>query len=119
MPYKNRYKVLPPMRSTDILDRLALTLETRKCASPDNSYVATLFVQGEEAILKKIGEEAIEVIMATKEGNHLQVVREIADLWFHSLVLLAHTGLSPRDVLAELERREGTSGIDEKTARKQ
>lgn len=106
------------MISADILNRLASTLEERKQADPQSSYVAALFAQGDEAILKKIGEEAVEVILAAKAGDRLHMVRELADLWFHSLVLLAHTGLSPDDVLAELARREGISGMEEKAARR-
>ncbi len=103
----------------NILDRLADTLEARKQASPDSSYVAKLYAKGTDAILKKIGEEATETVMAGKDGVREQIIYEVADLWFHTLILLAHTGLKPQDVLEELARREGLSGLDEKTARKQ
>jgi len=102
---------------SDILDRLAETLEARKGADPDTSYVARLYARGDDAILKKIGEEAAETIIAAKGGDREQVVYETADLWFHCLVLLASQGLHPRDVLAELARREGLSGLAEKAAR--
>ncbi|NNM70691.1 MAG: phosphoribosyl-ATP diphosphatase [Gallionella sp.] len=102
---------------SDILQRLTETLEARKRASPDTSYVAKLFGKGEDAILKKIGEEATEVILASKEGDKTHLVYETADLWFHSMVLLAHHGLSAQDVLDELARREGLSGIAEKNNR--
>jgi phosphoribosyl-ATP pyrophosphohydrolase len=101
----------------DILQRLAETLETRKHASPESSYVAKLFSKGEDAILKKIGEEATEVILAGKAGDKSHLVYETADLWFHCMVLLAQHGLSSNDVLQELARREGLSGIDEKESR--
>ena len=104
---------------SDILDRLADTLEARKQASPDTSYVAKLYAKGTDAILKKIGEEATETVMAGKEGVADKIVYEVADLWFHTLVLLAHKGLKPQDVLDELARREGLSGIEEKAARKE
>jgi phosphoribosyl-ATP pyrophosphohydrolase len=103
---------------SDILQRLANTVEGRKGGDPDASYVARLLSRGEDAILKKIGEEATETVMAAKDGDRARLVGETADLWFHCLVMLAHYGLGPADVLAELERREGTSGIDEKAARK-
>ncbi|TJZ79085.1 phosphoribosyl-ATP diphosphatase [Chitiniphilus eburneus] len=106
------------MVSADILERLSATLVSRRDADPNVSYVAKLFHKGQEAILKKVGEESVEVIMAAKDGDKLHIVREVADLWFHTLVLLAHEGLSHEDVLAELARREGISGIDEKAARK-
>jgi phosphoribosyl-ATP pyrophosphohydrolase len=102
----------------DILQRLTATLEARKLASPDSSYVAKLFGKGEDAILKKVGEEATEVILASKGGDKTHLVYEIADLWFHSMVLLAHHDLSADDVLNELARREGLSGIAEKESRK-
>ena len=91
----------------DILQRLAETLEDRKQASPESSYVARLFSKGEDAILKKIGEEATEVVLASKSGDKKQLVYETADLWFHCMVLLAQHGLSADDVLNELARREG------------
>lgn len=97
--------------------RLTETVEARKKASPESSYVAKLFSKGEDAILKKIGEEATEVILASKQGDNEHLVYETADLWFHCLVLLAHHGLSADDVLKELARREGLSGISEKESR--
>jgi phosphoribosyl-ATP pyrophosphohydrolase len=100
-----------------VLHRLAETLEARKGADPGSSYVAGLYARGTDAILKKIGEEATETVIAAKGGDKLQIVRETADLWFHCLVMLAHAGLGPDDVLAELRRREGISGIDEKASR--
>jgi len=102
----------------NILVRLAATIEARKTAAPDSSYVATLFAKGEDAILKKIGEEATETVMAAKDGDKLRLTAEVADLWFHCLVLLAFHGLDPEDVFAELSRREGVSGIAEKRARR-
>ena len=103
---------------SDILNRLAVTLETRKSADPQSSYVAKLYAKGLDGILKKVGEEAGETIIAAKNGDPGQVVYEVADLWFHTLVLLAQQGLHPDDVLNELARREGLSGIAEKAARK-
>jgi len=100
-----------------ILQRLSATLEARKGADPASSYVAGLFAKGNDAILKKVAEEAAETLMAAKDGDKLHLVRETADLWFHTLVLLSFHGLGPDDVLAELRRREGISGIDEKAAR--
>ena len=100
-----------------VLYRLAETLKERRGAAPDSSYVASLYAKGTDAICKKIAEEAAETIMAAKDENLLHIVRETADLWFHSLVLLTHFGLGPDDVLAELHRREGISGIDEKKSR--
>ena len=103
---------------TDILKQLALILEQRKSQSADESYVASLYAKGLDTILKKIGEESAETIIAAKGGNKDQIVYEIADLWFHTLVLLAQQGLGPDDVLKELQRRTGLSGLDEKAARK-
>jgi phosphoribosyl-ATP pyrophosphohydrolase len=103
--------------SDDILRRLAEVLEQRKRADPDSSYVAGLYAKGLDAILKKIGEEATETVIAAKGGDRDQLVYETADLWFHSLVLLAHQEISPDRVLRELERRFGLSGLDEKAAR--
>jgi phosphoribosyl-ATP pyrophosphohydrolase len=100
-----------------ILQRLADALEARKQADPATSYVAGLFARGQDAVLKKVAEEAAETLMASKDGDKLHIVREVADLWFHTLVLLSFHGLRPDDVLAELRRREGISGIDEKAAR--
>jgi len=102
----------------DILQRLTETLQVRKQAAPDSSYVAKLFSKGEDAILKKIGEEATEVLLAAKGGDKTHLVYETADLWFHCMVLLAQHGLSADDVLNELARREGVSGIAEKDSRK-
>ena len=101
----------------DTLQRLTETLAARKTAAPDSSYVAKLFSKGEDAILKKVIEEAGEVLLASKEGDGQHLVYEVADLWFHSMVLLAHHGLSAQDVLSELARREGVSGIVEKAGR--
>ena len=103
---------------SDILERIAAAIEERKSADPQKSYVAKLFAQGDDAMLKKIGEEATETVLAAKSGDRLHLVREVTDLWFHSMIVLARHGLGPRDVLAELQRREGISGIDEKAARK-
>jgi phosphoribosyl-ATP pyrophosphohydrolase len=103
---------------SDVLERLALVIEARRGWDPETSYVARLFARGEDAILKKIGEEATETVMAAKDGQTARIVAETADLWFHSMILLAWHGLSPRDVLEELARREGLSGLDEMAARK-
>ena len=100
-----------------ILEQLAEVLEQRKQAEPDSSYVASLYAKGLDAILKKIGEEATETVMAAKDGDDDKLIYETADLWFHSLVLLAHKGLGPDDVLQELGRRFGVSGHDEKASR--
>ena len=102
----------------DVLDRLAAAIAARRGADPASSYVAALFAKGDDAILKKIGEEATETVMAAKDGDKLRITADVADLWFHCLVLLERHGLSPADVRAELTRREGTSGIAEKAARK-
>ena len=104
---------------SEILDRLAETLESRKGADPSSSYVAKLYAKGLDTILKKIGEEATETVIAAKDGDKAQLVYEMADLWFHSMVLLAQQGLHPDDVLAELARREGLSGLVEKASRGQ
>ena len=101
----------------DILQRLAATIEERKRGDAAKSYVAGLLAGGEDALLKKIGEEATETVLAAKSGERLALVRETADLWFHCLIVLARHGLGPDDVLAELQRREGISGIDEKAGR--
>lgn len=103
--------------SDDILERLAEVVASRRDAAPQASYVARLLAQGEDAILKKIGEEATETVMAAKDGDRPRIVGEMADLWFHCLIALTHYGLRPADVLAELCRREGISGLDEKAAR--
>jgi phosphoribosyl-ATP pyrophosphohydrolase len=114
-----------PELSQDALARLAAVIESRKPAQggdPEKSYVSRLLHKGPDAFLKKIGEEATEVVMAAKDASHggdaQRIVGEVADLWFHCLVALAHYGLTPADVLAELARREGTSGIEEKALRK-
>jgi phosphoribosyl-ATP pyrophosphohydrolase len=122
---------------SEILNRLAATLESRKMADPAQSYVAKLFFRGDDAILKKIGEEATETVMAAKDLRHAtlladlpgerdaavditadKLINEVADLWFHSMVMLAHFNLTPQQVLNELARREGLSGLEEKAARK-
>ena len=102
----------------DTLERIAAVINERKGGDATRSYVARLLAESEDTVLKKIGEEATEVILAAKSGERLELVRETADLWFHCLILLARNGLGPADVLAELHRREGISGIDEKAARK-
>ena len=104
--------------SSDVLARLGRVVESRRGGNPEQSYVARLLHKGEDAILKKIGEEATETVMAAKDGAPDKIVAEMADLWFHCLVALTHYGLKPEDVLAELARREGLSGLDEKAARK-
>ncbi|MFC1748345.1 phosphoribosyl-ATP diphosphatase [Pseudomonadota bacterium] len=105
------------MSSNEILDQLAEVLEARKGAEPDSSYVASLYAKGLDSILKKVGEEATETVIAAKDGEREQLVYETADLWFHTMVMLAHQGLGPNDVLNELARRFGLSGLDEKAAR--
>ena len=105
----------------DTLARLAAVIESRLPAAggdPDKSYVARLFSKGNDAILKKIGEEATELVMAAKDGDRTRIVAEAADLWFHSMVALAAFGLRPADVLQELRRREGLSGLEEFALRK-
>ncbi len=111
--------------SSDALARLAAVIESRLPArggDPEKSYVARLLHKGPDAFLKKVGEEATEVVMAAKDADHggdrAKLVGEVADLWFHTMIALAHYGLKPADVIAELERREGTSGIEEKALRK-
>ena len=115
----------PAPNSQDALARLAAIIESRKPANggdADKSYVARLLYKGPDAFLKKIGEEATEVVMAAKDADHggdpNKIIYEVADLWFHSMIALAHYGLTPAQVVAELERREGTSGIEEKALRK-
>lgn len=103
--------------SDQILQQLAEILEQRKMAGADSSYVASLYHKGLDAILKKIGEEATETVMAAKDGDKEKLVYEVADLWFHTLVLLAQEDLKPDDVLQELARRFGVSGLDEKASR--
>jgi phosphoribosyl-ATP pyrophosphohydrolase len=102
----------------DMLARLAAVIESRRNADPDKSYVARLFAKGPDAILKKIGEEATETVMAAKDGDSAKLVAEMADLWFHTMVALAYYGLKPQDVLDELARREGLSGLEEQALRK-
>jgi phosphoribosyl-ATP pyrophosphohydrolase len=106
------------MSSNDTLARLADVIDNRRHSDPDKSYVARLFSKGTDAMLKKVGEEATEVVMAAKDGDSARIVNEMADLWFHSMLVLARFGLKPADVLAELERREGLSGLEEFAARK-
>ncbi len=103
---------------SDTLTKLAAVLEARKTAEPSSSYVAGLYAKGLDAILKKVGEEATETVIAAKTGDRQQLIHETADLWFHTLVLLAQQGLKPEDVLAELDRRFGLSGLEEKASRK-
>ena len=102
---------------TDTLQKLAEVLEQRKSAQPDSSYVASLYHKGLDAILKKVGEEATETVMAAKDGEADKIICEVADLWFHTLILLAQQGLSHQQVLAELDRRFGLSGLQEKAQR--
>jgi len=104
---------------TDILERLADVIEGRRGADPDKSYVARLLARGEDQILKKIGEEATETVMAGKDRDRGRIVSETADLWFHCLVMLAHYGVRPGEVLDELARREGLSGLDVQAARRE
>jgi phosphoribosyl-ATP pyrophosphohydrolase len=101
----------------DILNRVAEVLETRKTADPASSYTAALYAKGLEAMLKKIAEEAVETVLAAERGDNPELIHEIADLWFHTLVLLSYKGLHPSQVLEELQRRFGTSGIAEKASR--
>ena len=105
------------MNPAEVLSRLAELIESRRGADPERSYVARLLARAPDAILKKIGEEATETVMAAKDGDAARIVAETADLWFHCLVMLAHYGLRPEDVAAELARREGLSGLAEKAAR--
>ena len=106
------------MNGNDTLARLAEVIEARRAGDPDKSYVARLFHKGTDAILKKIGEEATETVMDCKDGDRQKIVGEVADLWFHSMLALNAFGLTPADVLTELERREGLSGLEEFAARK-
>lgn len=105
------------MNDSEVLDRLRATIAQRLEGDPGTSYVASLAAKGQDAILKKVAEEAAETLLASKDGDKLHLIRETADLWFHCMVLLAWHGASAEDVLAELARREGTSGIDEKRNR--
>lgn len=109
--------LIPTFPGDDTLARLAAVIESRKGADPGSSYVARLFHKGTDTILKKVGEEATEVVIAAKDGAADKIVYEVADLWFHSMVALAQFGLGPADVLAELRRREGLSGLEEFAAR--
>lgn len=102
---------------SDILEQLSEILEQRKGADPESSYVAKLYSKGLDGILKKIGEEATETVIAAKDGDPAQVIYETADLWFHCMVMLKHLGLEPQAVLNELERRFGLSGLEEKANR--
>jgi phosphoribosyl-ATP pyrophosphohydrolase len=102
---------------SETLARLARMIEGRRGGDPQTSYVARLLTGGEDTALKKIGEEATETVLAAKAGDKAALVRETADLWFHCLIVLARHGIDPEEVLAELRRREGTSGLDEKAAR--
>ena len=102
---------------SDVLNKLAAVLEARKGADPQSSYVAGLYAKGLDAILKKVGEEATETVLAAKTGERAKIVHETADLWFHTLIMLAQTWLKPDDILSELERRFGKSGIEEKSQR--
>lgn len=102
---------------SDTLNKLAEVLEARKGADPDSSYVAKLYSKGLDAILKKVGEEATETVMAAKDDEAEKIIYEVADLWFHTLVLLKHKNLEPQQVLDELERRFGLSGLEEKASR--
>ena len=102
---------------SDVLKQIADILEQRKGMAPDSSYVASLYAKGLDSILKKVGEEATETVIAAKDGDAKQIVYETADLWFHTLVMLAHQGLKPDDVLQELARRFGKSGLQEKAER--
>lgn len=104
---------------SDILERIDIILDERKSAKPDSSYVSSLYDKGLDSILKKIGEEATETVMAAKDGVAEKIIYETADLWFHSMILLSHQGLSSSDVLKELERRFGLSGLEEKASRNQ
>jgi phosphoribosyl-ATP pyrophosphohydrolase len=103
---------------SDVLDRVAATIRSRRGADPASSYVASLFAKGDDAILKKIGEEATETVMAGKDGDKLRIASEIADLWFHCLVLLARHDMGPEDIRREFLRREGVSGHAEKASRR-
>ncbi|MDP2793498.1 MAG: phosphoribosyl-ATP diphosphatase [Sulfurisoma sp.] len=105
------------MIDLEVIHRVQETLIERKNAAPDSSYVASLYAKGTDAICKKVAEEAAEVIMAAKDGDRLHLVREVCDVWFHTLVLMTHFGIGVDDVMVEFRRREGISGIDEKKSR--
>jgi len=105
------------MIDLEVIHRIQDTIESRKGAAPDSSYVASLFAKGTDQICKKVAEEAAETIMAAKDADRLHLVRETCDLWFHSMVLLAHFGIGVDDIMMEFRRREGISGIDEKASR--
>jgi phosphoribosyl-ATP pyrophosphohydrolase len=105
------------LNGNDVLGRLSELLEQRKAADPSSSYFAKLYAKGMDSILKKVGEEATETVIAAKGGKAEDIIYETADLWFHTLVMLSHAGLSAQDVLEELARREGLSGIAEKASR--
>jgi phosphoribosyl-ATP pyrophosphohydrolase len=109
----------PSVSSDDSLARLAAVIESRRTADPDKSYVARLFAKGTDAMLKKVGEEATEVVMAAKDGDPAKLTGEVADLWFHTMIVLSAHGLHPQDVIDELRRREGLSGLEEFALRKQ
>lgn len=108
---------MPAMNNDDILSALANVLEERKQAEADSSYVAKLYAKGLDSILKKVGEEATETVMAAKDGDKDKIIYEVADLWFHTMVLLAQQGLHPDDIKHELARRFGLSGLEEKASR--
>ena len=116
-PGASLHPLSQPAPMDDTLDKLAKVLESRKTASPDSSYVARLYAEGLDAVLEKVREEAEETIDAARQGDPAQLLHETADLWFHCLVMLAASGLHPRQVLEELERRFGVSGIEEKARR--
>lgn len=107
------------MERIEIISEIADIIDSRKGADPHSSYVAKLFSKAPDAALKKVGEEATEVVMAAKDGDPEHLIYEIADLWFHSMVVLAQSGLRPEQVLLELKRREGVSGLVEKANRKE
>lgn len=109
---------MKPDAAALVLTRLGDVIDSRRGADPNRSYVARLLAQAPDAILKKIGEEATETVLAAKDGDAGRIIAETADLWFHCLVMLAHYGLRPEQVLAELDRRAGTSGLEEKALRK-
>ena len=105
------------MQNYEVLKEISDVIEVRRQAAPESSYVSQLLHKGEDAILKKVIEEAGEVLMASKDGDKLHLIKEVADVWFHSMVLLGYHGLRAEDVLMELQRRQNISGIDEKASR--